>query len=115
MTDEGNPDGLTYIFPREHDVIVGGTADEGSWDTEIDPATEAAILERALKLVPELANQPLVGRACGLRPARPSISLERLTVDGVPVITAYGHGGAGVTLSWGTAERVVELAAADED
>ena len=36
----------------------------------------------------------------GLRPARPSVRVER---DG-DVVHCYGHGGAGVTLSWGTAD-----------
>jgi D-amino-acid oxidase len=30
-------------------------------------------------------------------------------VDGRPVICCYGHGGAGVTLSWGCAADVVGL------
>ena len=110
ITDDDNPDGLTYVFPREHDVVVGGTAIEGAWNTDLDELAQSRILERARKLVPALIDQPVLGSVCGLRPARPSISLGWKTLDGVPIITAYGHGGAGVTLSWGTAERVKVLA-----
>ena len=41
----------------------------------------------------------------GLRPVRPAVRLER---DG-HVVHCYGHGGAGVTLSWGCADEVVAL------
>jgi D-amino-acid oxidase len=41
----------------------------------------------------------------GLRPSRSAVRLER---DG-RVVHCYGHGGAGVTLSWGCADEVVEL------
>lgn len=109
ITDEDNPDGLTYVFPRREDIIVGGTAIEGSWDTAVDLETERAILKRASKLVPALAEQPVLGRAAGLRPARQKIRLEYVSGYDLPVIAAYGHGGAGVSLSWGTAERVLSL------
>lgn len=109
VTDDANPDGLTYVFPRLEDVIVGGTAVEGSWDIETHADVEAAILERARRLVPALRDQPVLGRAAGLRPARQSIRLERIDNASVDAIAAYGHGGAGVTLSWGTAEHVRAL------
>jgi D-amino-acid oxidase len=41
----------------------------------------------------------------GLRPKRPAVRLERVG----DVIHCYGHGGAGVTLSWGCADEVVTL------
>lgn len=47
----------------------------------------------------------------GLRPFRAGgcrIEVERLG-DGRPVVHNYGHGGAGVTLSWGTAERAADM------
>ena len=109
IVDDDFPDGMAYVVPRREDIVCGGVAEAGSWDTEISPETEAAILERCTSLVPELAGLPIVSRAAGLRPARASISLERVEGYAVPVVTCYGHGGAGVSLSWGCAEAVAEL------
>ncbi len=107
--DSDDPAALTYVFPREDEIVVGGTAEVGSWDEAPDQATAEAILSRAEALVPELAELPILGHGAGLRPARETVRLERVDGHALPVIAAYGHGGAGVTLSWGTAERVVEL------
>jgi D-amino-acid oxidase len=109
VLDEDGPAGLTYVVPRGRDVVVGGTAVEGATGREPDPQVEAAILERACALVPELEGQPVLSRAVGLRPGRPTVRLERLEVGGRPVVACYGHGGAGVTLSWGCAAEVTAL------
>ena len=107
VLDEDGPDGLTYVVPRGHDVVCGGTAVEGATGTEPDPDVEAAVLARARALVPELRDAPVLSRAVGLRPGRPTVRLERVERAGRPVVACYGHGGAGVTLSWGCAADVV--------
>ena len=99
-------DGPTYVVPRSRDIVVGGTADEGEWSRTPSPATAEAILRRASLLVPELAEARILRHKVGLRPVRPSVRLER---EG-RVLHCYGHGGAGVTLSWGCAEEVAALA-----
>jgi D-amino-acid oxidase len=109
LLDEEHPDGLTYVVPRGRDVVVGGTAVDGATGTEPDPAVERAVLERACALVLALRGAPVLSRAVGLRPGRPTVRLDRTTVDGRPVIACYGHGGAGVTLSWGCAADVAAL------
>jgi D-amino-acid oxidase len=109
LLDEENPAGLTYVIPRGTDVVCGGTAVEGATGTEPDPDVELAVLRRVRALVPELADSPVMSRAVGLRPGRPTVRLERLVRDGREVITCYGHGGAGVTLSWGCAGHVARL------
>lgn len=98
--------GPTYVVPRSRDVVVGGTAVEEEWSRTPSPSTAEAILERASLLVPALASATILRHKVGLRPARPSVRLER---DG-RVLHCYGHGGAGVTLSWGCAEEVAALA-----
>jgi D-amino-acid oxidase len=112
VLDEEHPGGLTYVVPRGSDVVCGGTDVEGATGTEPDPAVEAAVLARARALVPALRDAPVLSRAVGLRPGRPTVRLDRTLVDGRPVVACYGHGGAGVTLSWGCAADVVALVAA---
>jgi D-amino-acid oxidase len=109
VTDDDNPRGLTYVVPREHDVVCGGTGDCGSWDEQVDPQVEQAILHRALTLVPALVGQPVLSRAVGLRPARTSVRVEAVAGYDRPVFACYGHGGAGFTLSWGDAMRIASL------
>jgi D-amino-acid oxidase len=103
---------MTYVVPREHDVVVGGTAEPGEWGTRPDPAVTATVLERAANLVPELRAATMVAHRVGLRPSRPSVRLEvEHRPDASPVVHCYGHGGAGVTLSWGCALEVGALVA----
>lgn len=102
--------GITYLIPRFQDCILGGTAVEGSWSLEPDPAQAEAILARAARLLPAGTRIHVLRHLVGLRPGRPSVRLELEQVGGRHVLHNYGHGGAGVTLSWGCAEEVVSLA-----
>lgn len=101
-TEGGSP---TYVVPRADTIVVGGTEQRGEWSRTPDPATAEDILARATALVPALAGAKVVAHRVGLRPARPSIRLERSG----EVVHCYGLGGAGVTLSWGCADEVAEL------
>lgn len=102
--------GLTYVVPRQHEVVVGGSDEEGSEDLRIHDAQAEQIMSRAAGLVPELASARVLRHRVGLRPGRPVVRLEREErADGPPVVHCYGHGGAGVTLSWGCAEEVRSL------
>jgi D-amino-acid oxidase len=102
--------GPVYVVPRTHDVVVGGTDDEGEWSRTPDPETADRILARATELVPELAKAQVLGHKVGLRPARPKVRLEVEQRGESRVVHCYGHGGAGVTLSWGCADEAAELA-----
>ncbi len=97
--------GPTYVIPRTRQVVVGGTFDDGAWDPTPSGATAAAILERATRLVPDLAGARVVGHRVGLRPVRSEVRLERVG----DVVHCYGHGGAGVTLAGGCAAEVADL------
>jgi D-amino-acid oxidase len=109
LLDEEHPDGLTYVVPRGNDVVCGGTAVAGATATTCDEGVETAVLDRVQALVPALRGAPVLSRAVGLRPGRPTVRLDRTVVDGRPVVACYGHGGAGMTLSWGCARDVAAL------
>jgi D-amino-acid oxidase len=68
------------------------------------------------KLVPVLASwERVIRTTVGLRPHRPSgfvLRAERL--DDTLLVHNYGHGGSGMSLSWGTAQMAAELALARE-
>ena len=107
--DEENPAGVVYILPRSRDVVLGGTRHAGSDSLRIDEKLERNIIERCAVLEPRVLDAEIVSRAVGLRPGRPSVRLElEQRADGL-IIHDYGHGGSGVTLSWGCAEEVRAL------
>ena len=68
--------------------------------------------EAARRLAPvKVARNRVIRELVGLRPFRP----EGFVVDAQPIgqkllVHNYGHGGAGITLSWGTATQAVDLA-----
>lgn len=99
--------GPTYVVPRGREVVVGGTEERGEWSRTPSGPTAEAILARAATLVPEISAARVLRHKCGLRPARPEVRVQR---EG-HVVHCYGHGGAGVTLSWGCADDVVRLVA----
>lgn len=99
-------DDFTYVLPHGDHVVCGGTEDIGDARTAPDPATTRDILRRCRALVPELAGAEVLRVKVGLRPLRDEVRLERVG----SVIHCYGHGGVGVTLSWGCAEEVAALA-----
>lgn len=106
------PEGLppVYRFARADGHILGGTTDEGVWDTAPNTSTTTDIIARLRRLLPDLGDVDVIESVAGLRPGRREVRLERETVDGATLIHNYGHGGAGFTLSWGCAGEVVELA-----
>ena len=102
--------GPTYVVPRSGDVVVGGTEEHGSWDRTPDAGIAEVLLRRATALVPELRDARVLGHRVGLRPSRPTVRLEEVTSpSGARVVHCYGHGGSGVTVSWGCADEVTAL------
>jgi D-amino-acid oxidase len=107
---DSSADDVTYVVPRSRDIVVGGSDEVDEWDRRPDPALAESILARATRLVPELAGAAVLGHRVGLRPCRPEVRLEVETRrDAGPVVHCYGHGGAGITLSWGCADEVTRL------
>ncbi len=110
--DTGASPDLCCVYPHGDHVVLGGTAEEGAWDPRPDPGAAERILARCAAVVPSLARARVISQRVGLRPARAAVRVEEDTpLAGARVIHNYGHGGAGVTLSWGCAGTVREFAA----
>lgn len=110
LLDGANPGGTTYVIPRTDRVVIGGTSQRGMTSLRPDASTREAMLQRAAALVPALAGAEILDEAVGLRPARPTVRLEVEVLSQGPVVHNYGHGGSGVTISWGCAEEACSLA-----
>jgi D-amino-acid oxidase len=100
---------LAYVVPRSSDTLLGGQARPDDWSLDPDPAIAAEILARCSRLVPDVRNVGVLEHLVGLRPGRSTVRLEAEETPAGLVVHNYGHGGAGVTLSWGCAEEVVRL------
>jgi D-amino-acid oxidase len=116
----GQPDAdheLVYVFPHDGRVVLGGTEVAGDWSAEPDPGTARRILRDCAAVDPRLASARIIEHRVGFRPARPQVRLEAedaVAADGSSarlLVHNYGHGGAGVTLSWGCARAVADLVA----
>ena len=111
--DTGWSPDLLHIYPHGGHLILGGVAQENSWDLRPDPATAQAIINRCASIDPRIASLPVTGHRVGLRPTRPAIRCEAdTTITSYRLLHNYGHGGAGVSLSWGCASEIAALAAA---
>ena len=103
------PETLTYTIPRSDVTVLGGTAQLGDWDLEHRAEDDELILGKVEALWPDLDRSKIIGGTVGLRPSRSEVRLEVELIDGRVVVHNYGHGGAGVTLSWGCADEVASL------
>lgn len=101
---------VTYILPHGQTVVLGGTHQSGSASRNPDPADAERILDRCTAVEPRLADAVVLAHRVGLRPFRPAVRLEAEPAGaGRHIVHCYGHGGAGVTLSWGCAIDVAAL------
>ncbi len=96
-----------YLFPHGDVVLLGGTAEEGAWDLAARPSVSERILRDCAAVFPRLRGAEVLAERVGLRPYRPSVRLEAEALPGGRVLWHnYGHGGGGVTLSWGCAREI---------
>jgi D-amino-acid oxidase len=106
--------GFLFIVPRGDDMLVlGGLAEPDEWGLDIglhnyEPIR--AMYQRCLAFMPALKDAEIDAAEpvrVGLRPVGPkNVRLE--LEPGSRIIHNYGHGGSGVTFSWGCALEVVE-------
>jgi D-amino-acid oxidase len=116
VDDSGPPADLLYFVPHARRVVLGGTSERGRSDLSPDPRTAARILGRCAAVEPRLRGAEVIAHRVGLRPARPTVRTEAQRLPGGPLLCHnYGHGGAGVTLSWGCAREVAALVLRGQD
>ncbi|EUA43096.1 FAD dependent oxidoreductase family protein [Mycobacterium xenopi 3993] len=73
------------------------------------PDVTERILQRCRAIEPRLADAEVVETITGLRPGRPAVRVEVEPVGRARCVHNYGHGGNGVTLSWGCARQAARL------
>jgi D-amino-acid oxidase len=120
-------DGFVYAYPRKDCLVLGGSVYEGDvvdggWvGEEADEKVQAGGVEVPRRIIE--VNRELLRRTAGIdieeyekqgrfgyRPYRDGgVRTEKEKYDGKDVVHCYGHGGAGVTLSWLSANRVYNL------
>ena len=105
-------DELTYILPQGRRLVLGGSAEPGRVDLTPDPKISAAILRRCAEVEPLLTAARVREHRVGLRPTRPKIRVEQVAAGNYHVLHNYGHGGSGVSLSWGCSGDIVTMARA---
>ena len=73
----------------------------------VEPPSPGRPKPRRLERV-NVSEDRIIRRVVGLRPFRPSGFVVRAeSLEGKLLVHNYGHGGAGVTLSWGCADDVL--------
>ncbi|XVU22193.1 FAD-dependent oxidoreductase [Actinoplanes sp. CA-054009] len=101
---------MTYLIPQGDALLLGGCAVFDAESLVPDPGIAERIVERCAKVFPEVAEAEVLGHRVGLRPMRPTVRLEAEDLGGGRhLVHNYGHGGAGVSTSWGCAGDVVEI------
>jgi D-amino-acid oxidase len=98
---------LVYMFPHGDTMLLGGTEQRGDWNPDPDAGISQRILARCAAVEPRLSGARIIAERVGLRPFRPRVRLDSESLGpGRLLVHNYGHGGAGVTLSWGCARDV---------
>lgn len=111
---EGPPGQAEWVawMPHGDKVLIGGIIDDDADHPTPDIATGTRLHTAAGHVEPRLADAAVLGHTSGIRPARPAVRVEEESRPSGPrLIHNYGHGGLGVTLSWGCADNVTALLA----
>ncbi|MGB1250952.1 MAG: FAD-dependent oxidoreductase [Candidatus Promineifilaceae bacterium] len=107
MTWRGEP---TYIIPRQHDCILGGTKQVNNWTLSPEQATADAIIARCAEFNPLLSDPEILEHKVGLRPGRSRVRLESEALSTrCTIIHNYGHGEDGHGMAWGCAAEVADI------
>ncbi len=100
------PPWIVYMFPHGEEILLGGTNEEGNWDLEPKSDIAERIVAGCAAIDPRLRGVTILGHRVGLRPTRPEVRLESEPFGSAVLWHNYGHGGAGISLSWGCAAEI---------
>ena len=106
ISRDPEPPWIVYIFPHGDTILLGGTNDEGNWDTEPRPDVAERIVAGCADIEPRLRGARILGHRVGLWPWRPEVRLESEPLGDAVLWHNYGHGGAGISMSWGCAAEI---------
>jgi D-amino-acid oxidase len=106
ISRDEEPPWIVYMFPHGGTILLGGTNEEGNWDENPSSDIAERIVAGCAAIDPRLREAEILGHRVGLRPCRPEVRLEPEPLDGGVLWHNYGHGGAGVSLSWGCAAEI---------
>lgn len=106
----GGFDRWTSYMPHGDKVVLGGIAVEHDWDRQPDPDVTAGIMNRCAAVQPLFRDAPIRAELVGLRPRSNTVRLRIENFEGARIVHNYGHGGSGVTVSWGCAGEAARLA-----
>jgi D-amino-acid oxidase len=110
FAERGDGPELTYILPQGDKVVLGGTAEWVFNHERGEDAVTEAILSRCAIIEPKLQSASVLGMRVGVRPCRDAVRVEHS--DRAHIIYNYGHGGSGMSISWGCALDVVDIVTA---
>lgn len=113
--EQSREQNIVFIVPRgKTHVVLGALAEENQYDKNINLENYKPIQEmydRCKEFLPKIKDFEIDRNEevrVGLRPFRKgNVRLE--IIPELNVIHNYGHGGAGVTFSWGCAEEILKL------
>jgi D-amino-acid oxidase len=100
----------TSYFPHPDRVVCGGIRIPGRTDRTPDPELTDRILGRVRAIEPRLHDADVLEVETGLRPVRSAVRVEAEWLGATRLVHNYGHGGNGVSLSWGCAREAAALA-----
>ncbi len=111
ISRDEEPPWIVYMFPHgEH-----GPAGRHERGRQLGPGAQNLLLPNGSWLEcaaidPRLRGATILGHRVGLRPYRPEVRLESEPFGGGVLWHNYGHGGAGISLSWGCAAEITAAA-----
>lgn len=107
FAERGDGKELFYWMPQGKKIVIGGTAEDKFNDRFVDNEQTRRMFDQAKRIEKKFIRSDFISERVGFRPCRDSIRFE-FDTSFKNVFHNYGHGGSGVSLSWGCAQNVVK-------